>query len=59
VSTFGREEDARWFRKRYSETGDRRYLRRAEETEAWLKPTTEEPAAAATANGLDNSNGGH
>jgi hypothetical protein len=34
---FGRELDAAWFRKRYAETGDKRYLRLARETEAWLK----------------------
>jgi hypothetical protein len=44
MSTFGRKEDARWLRRRYHETGDRTYLRRAEETEAWLK----EPEQTAT-----------
>jgi hypothetical protein len=44
MSTFGREEDARWFRQRYHETGDRTYLQRAEETETWLK----EPEQTAT-----------
>jgi hypothetical protein len=36
MSTLGREADAQWYRKRYRETGDKKYLRLAEETEAWL-----------------------
>jgi hypothetical protein len=46
MSTFGREEDARWFRQRYRETGDRTYLRRAKETEAWLVEYDNEKAAS-------------
>jgi hypothetical protein len=38
MSTFGREQDALWYRKRYRETGDKKYLQLAEETEAWLDP---------------------
>jgi hypothetical protein len=39
MSTFGREADADWFRGQYRETGDKAYLRLAEQTEAWLNET--------------------
>ena len=37
MSTFGREADAAWYRNRHRETGDKAYLRLAEQTEAWLQ----------------------